>query len=137
LIGPEDKVVGVADAVLKRELLADARCLLFPVQWEEPFGMVMIESMVCGTPVVALRQGAVPEVVVDGVTGLLCDRPEELPEALEMVTAIDPAACRRHVEANFSAERMAAGYVRTYRQALAKHGSIWRTATDLAGTRVR
>lgn len=137
LIGPDDKVVGVADAILKRELLVDARCLLFPVQWEEPFGMVMIESMVCGTPVVALRQGAVPEVVVDGATGLLCNRPEELPEALQMVTALDPAACRRHVERNFSAERMAAGYIRCYRQVVAKHEAAWRPVTDMAGSPVR
>lgn len=138
LIGPEDKVVGVADAILKRELLVDARCLLFPVQWEEPFGMVMIESMVCGTPVVAVNQGAVPEVVVDGVTGLLVEGPQELPEALERVSTLDPGACRRHVEANFSAERMAANYVRCYRRVLAKHqGAAWRPATAMAGSRAR
>jgi glycosyltransferase involved in cell wall biosynthesis len=100
--------------------------------------MVMIESMVCGTPVVALRQGAVPEVIVDGVTGLLCDRPEELPEALEVVSALDSAACRGHVERNFSAERMASGYVRSYRQVLAKYGAAWGpAATDMAGSPVR
>src|SRR5690606_41304407 len=63
-----DLLFGQADARAKRRLLSRARCLVFPVQWEEPFGMVMIESMVCGTPVVALRGGAVSEVVVDGVT---------------------------------------------------------------------
>lgn len=137
LIGPNDKVVGVADAILKRELLVNARCLLFPVQWEEPFGMVMIESMVCGTPVVALRNGAVPEVVVDGVTGIICDRPEELPGALSTVTEIDPAACRRHVEVNFSAHRMAVGYTRCYRQVVAKHAA-WRPASEImAGLRSR
>lgn len=136
LLGPDDKVVGVADAILKRELLVDARCLLFPVQWEEPFGMVMIESMVCGTPVVALRNGAVPEVVIDGVTGLVCGRPEDLPAALEAVSEIDPGACRRHVETNFSAERMAANYVRCYRQVVAKH-EAWQPATDMAGSRSR
>lgn len=119
LLGPDDKVLGVADAILKRELLADARCLLFPVQWEEPFGMVMIEAMVCGTPVVALRNGAVPEVVVDTVTGLICDLPESLPSALEAVQEIDPRACRAHVERNFTASRMAAGYARCYSQAIA------------------
>lgn len=130
LLGPGDKVVGVADAILKRELLANARCLLFPVQWEEPFGMVMIESMVCGTPVVALRHGAVPEVVVDGVTGRVCDRPEQLPEALRSVHEIDPWACRRHVEVSFSARRMAEGYSRAYRAALSGH-------TGLVGSRAR
>ena len=136
LIGPNDKVVGVADSILKRELLVNARCLLFPVQWEEPFGMVMIESMVCGTPVVAVRKGAVPEVVIDGVTGILCDQPEELPGALKAVAALDPGACRRHVESNFSAERMASKYVRCYRQVLARQAS-WRPATDMAGSRIR
>jgi len=74
-----DQVFGVADAAAKRDLLSRARCLIFPVEWEEPFGMVMIEAMACGTPVVALRCGAVPEVVQHGVTGLICDTPEELP----------------------------------------------------------
>jgi glycosyltransferase involved in cell wall biosynthesis len=136
LLGPNDKVIGVADAILKRELLANARCLLFPVQWEEPFGMVMIESMVCGTPVVAMRNGAVPEVIIDGVTGLICDRPEQLPDALRAVTSIDPAACRRHVQVNFSAERMAAGYSRCYQRVLAKRAA-WAPATNMAGSRVR
>jgi hypothetical protein len=61
-----DRLFGMAGARAKRRLLAGARCLLFPVQWEEPFGMVMIEAMACGTPVVALRAGSVPEVVIDG-----------------------------------------------------------------------
>lgn len=114
-----DRLLGVADAVAKRELLANARCLLFPIQWEEPFGMVMIEAMVCGTPVVALRGGAVAEVVTDGVTGLICDRPDQLPAALSQVAALDPHACRADVVERFSAERMAEGYVALYRRALA------------------
>lgn len=117
-LGPQDQVVGVADAKYKRELLSRARCLLFPVQWEEPFGMVMIEAMVCGTPVVALRSGAVPEVVVPGVTGLICDTPEELPEAIRKVSALDPEVCRAHVERRFSAKKMSAGYARAYQRAI-------------------
>ncbi len=113
-----DEVFGVADAVAKRDLLARARCLLFPVQWEEPFGMVMIESMACGTPVVALRAGAVPEVVADGVTGIVCDTPDELPAALREVTRINPAACRARVAKEFSAQEMARGYERAYRTVL-------------------
>ncbi|MEV4418257.1 glycosyltransferase family 4 protein [Catellatospora sp. NPDC049609] len=119
LLGPDDRMVGPADARRKRELLTNARCLLFPVQWEEPFGMVMIESMVCGTPVVALRAGAVPEVVAHQVTGLICDDPGELPQALRDVTELDPGECRAHVVRNFSAARMGLGYVRAYRRALA------------------
>lgn len=132
LLGPDDKVVGVADAILKRELLANARCLLFPVQWEEPFGMVMIEAMVCGTPVVALRNGAVPEVLVHGVTGLICDQPGELPDALDAVRAIDPVDCRSHVERNFSERKMAAGYANCYRRAIAKTTGA-RAVTEVAG----
>ncbi|GAA1621514.1 glycosyltransferase family 4 protein [Catellatospora bangladeshensis] len=118
LLGPRDRMFGPADATAKRELLANARCLLFPVQWEEPFGMVMIESMVCGTPVVALRAGAVPEVLEDRVTGLICDDPGELPQALADVRELDPADCRAHVVRNFSAKHMALGYARAYRRAL-------------------
>jgi glycosyltransferase involved in cell wall biosynthesis len=119
LLGPYDRIFGVADATAKRRLLSQARCLLFPVQWEEPFGMVMIEAMACGTPVVALRGGAVPEVVVEGVTGLIRDDPAELVDALKRVAAIDPAACRAHVAERFSAERLATGYAAVYRKAMA------------------
>jgi glycosyltransferase involved in cell wall biosynthesis len=115
-----DHVFGVADARAKRELLAGARCLLFPVCWEEPFGMVMIEAMACGTPVVALRAGAVPEVVADRVTGLICDTPDELALALGKVRDIDPAACRAHVARHFSAGSLAEGYEAAYRRAMAR-----------------
>ena len=115
-----DHVFGLADAAAKRKLLSGARCLLFPIRWEEPFGMVMIESMVCGTPVVALRGGAVAEVVVDGVTGRICEEPDELPAAIAEVATFDPAACRAHVEANFGADTLGGGYEQVYRQLLAR-----------------
>jgi glycosyltransferase involved in cell wall biosynthesis len=118
---PQDTVFGVADATDKRRLLAGARCLLFPVQWEEPFGMVMIEAMACGTAVVALRAGAVPEVVVDGVTGIICDRPDQLADAVRCAETISPAACRAHVNARFNPANLAAGYERAYRRAIAGH----------------
>jgi glycosyltransferase involved in cell wall biosynthesis len=124
-LGPLDTLFGVADAREKRILLANAQCLLFPVQWEEPFGMVMIEAMACGTPVVALRAGSVPEVIVDGVTGFICESPSELPAALNTVGELDPAACRNHVARNFSAEALARGYAAAYRAAIA---SMPRTA---------
>jgi len=110
-----DHVFGQADANDKRKLLANARCLLFPIQWEEPFGMVMIEAMACGTPVVALRGGAVPEVVADGVTGFVCDSVDELPDAIHNVGALDPAACRRHVAAHFGFGQFGSGYEDIYR----------------------
>ena len=116
LLTDSDHFFGPADAVSKRKLLAGARCLLFPVLWEEPFGMVMIEAMACGTPVVALRGGAVPEVVIDGVTGLIRDRPAELPAAIKRAASLDPAACQRHVAANFGVAQLGSGYEQIYQQ---------------------
>lgn len=130
-----DQVYGVADAAAKRELLAGARCLLFPVQWEEPFGMVMIEAMACGTPVVALRGGAVPEVVVDGLTGFIRDHPDELPAALARVDEIDPLACRDRVERHFSVTKLAAGYEAAYRVALENRPCPVRSRDSLADLR--
>ncbi|PJK23151.1 glycosyltransferase [Mycobacterium goodii] len=118
LLTDSDHVFGMADAQAKRKLLAEARCLIFPIQWEEPFGMVMIEAMACGTPVVALRGGAVPEVVVNGVTGVICDAPEELPAAMEKARDLDPAACRKHVAAHFGVGRFGAGYEQIYRNVM-------------------
>lgn len=118
LLGGRDLLFGQADASAKRRLLGDAGCLVFPVQWEEPFGMVMIEAMACGTPVVALRRGAVPEVVVDGVTGFICDDPSELADAIRRASLLDPRACRRHVETNFGVAQLGNGYEHIYRQAL-------------------
>ena len=79
------------------ELLAGAACLLLPIRWEEPFGLVMVEAMACGTPVVALRRGAVPEVVADGVTGIVCNDPADLPAAIGRAGELRPADCRRRV----------------------------------------
>jgi glycosyltransferase involved in cell wall biosynthesis len=77
----------------------------------------MIEAMACGTPVVALRRGSVPEVVLDGTTGYVRDDPADLPAAINEAGTIDPAACRRHVEENFDLAVMTAGYERVYAQA--------------------
>lgn len=117
-LGPGVEWLGEVAGDRKKQLLARARCLLFPLQWEEPFGMVMIEAMVCGTPVVTLRRGSVPEVVVDGVTGLVRDDADELPEAIEAVGALDPRDCRDHVVDHFQPETMAAGYEAVYRKVI-------------------
>lgn len=119
-LGPDVTLFGVADATAKRDLLARAACLLFPICWEEPFGLVMIEAMACGTPVVALRRGSVPELVVPGQTGIIVDRPDELPAAISAARRLDPGLCRKHVEANFTADVMAAGYEAAYLRALAQ-----------------
>jgi glycosyltransferase involved in cell wall biosynthesis len=117
-LGPDVEIFGVADPDQKRRLLARACCLLFPIRWEEPFGLVMIEAMACGTPVVALRRGAVPEIVVDGVTGVIVDEPEELPDAIRLARQLDPHACRAHVERDFSTAAMGTGYELAYQQLL-------------------
>lgn len=121
LLTDTDHVFGEADATAKRELLASARCLLFPIQWEEPFGLVMIEAMVCGTPVVALRGGSVAEVIEHGVTGWICDDPAELPEAIARAGELDPHACRARVHELFAADRFAAGYEKAYHQAITEN----------------
>lgn len=85
--------LGEVDTARKKDLLSRASCLLFPVRWAEPFGLVMVEALACGTPVVALGAGAVPEVIEHGLSGLIGQRPEDLAELLSQVDDIDPAAC--------------------------------------------
>lgn len=106
----------------KNNLYGKARCFLFPIRWEEPFGMVMAESMACGTPVVAFRRGSVPEVVKNGVTGFVVDTYEEFLDGVKRVLAgeINPAACRKHVEENFTPQIMAKNYVEVYKSLLKK-----------------
>ncbi|MFI6507427.1 glycosyltransferase family 4 protein [Streptosporangium sp. NPDC050855] len=118
-LGPDAEYLGEAGTARKRELMAAARCLIFPVLWEEPFGMVMIEAMACGTPVVALGRGAVPEVIVDGVTGFVRSDPAGLPAAIEAAGTLDPRACRSRVERFFSVETMTRGYEAIYRRTIA------------------
>jgi glycosyltransferase involved in cell wall biosynthesis len=102
----------------KVELLQDARVTLFPIDWEEPFGLVMIESMACGTPVIATNRGAVPEVIDHGRSGIIVESYREMAGALEAADALDPLECRRYVEERFSPERMVEDYVRAYRDAM-------------------
>jgi glycosyltransferase involved in cell wall biosynthesis len=98
----------------KVELLQDARATLFPIDWEEPFGLVMIESMACGTPVIATRWGAVPEVIEHGRSGIIVDDYREMAAALDDAAELDPWECRRYVEERFAPERMVADYVAAY-----------------------
>ena len=119
-LGPGVRWVGEVSAQEKRELLSRARGLVSPIRWSEPFGLVLVEAMACGTPVVALRRGSVPEIVIDGRTGFVVDDEHELPEALGRLAEIDPAACRRHVETTFSVGAMVDSYVRIYRDAMAR-----------------
>jgi glycosyltransferase involved in cell wall biosynthesis len=103
----------------KVELLRGARATLFPIEWEEPFGLVMIESMACGTPVIATRWGAVPEVIRHGETGIIVDDWSNVLGALEGADGLDPAVMRREVEERFTPERMVADYLAAYEAAIA------------------
>jgi glycosyltransferase involved in cell wall biosynthesis len=101
--------------------------LLAPIRWDEPFGLVLVEALACGTPVVALKRGAVPEIVIDGVTGFIRTHPDELPDALLRLDELDPVACRLDAERRFSVDAMVCGYERIYELVLARTG---RTFSD-------
>lgn len=117
LTGTEE-IFDQPDHARKWEILAHARATLFPIDWAEPFGLVMVESMACGTPVIARPLGAAPEVVVDGVTGFLRLSVEELAEAARRTCTLDPRHCRRVAETRFSATSMVDGYEQVYRSVI-------------------
>jgi glycosyltransferase involved in cell wall biosynthesis len=102
------------DDAAKNDFLGNAYATLFPVDWPEPFGLIMIESMACGTPVIAWPCGSVPEVIEPGVTGFVCESIAEAVAALEDVAVFDRRRCRRAFERRFTAERMAQDYLRIY-----------------------
>ena len=108
--------IGLADLRGKNELLGNSLAMLFPIQWNEPFGLVMVEAMACGTPVLALGGGSVPEVVKDGVSGYICRSVRELAQRVKQLN-FEPAALRRYVDENFSLDRMVGKYVDLYGQA--------------------
>ena len=116
MIGPDTELVLNADRTRTETLLHDARALILPIRWEEPFGMVMIEAMSKGTPVVALRRGSVPEVILHGRTGVICADETDLPEALHEVASMDPSDCVDHVRTTFSVPLMAQRYERVFRR---------------------
>lgn len=105
--------IGEAD---KSAFLGDARALIFPIEWPEPFGLVMVEAMACGTPVVAFRRGSVPEIIKDGETGFIVDSVDGAVAALQKLDSLDRAQCRRAFEARYLTERMAEEYVAVYRR---------------------
>ena len=112
---PGVEFIGEINERAKAKFLGEARALLFPVDWPEPFGIVMIEAMACGTPVLAFRRGSVPEIVDDGVTGQIVDTEEEAVIKLPRVLSLDRRAVRRRFEERFSATRMAKDYIQVYR----------------------
>ncbi len=108
--------LGEADYHLKRELYSTAACALMPICWEEPFGLVMVEAMACGTPVIAFARGAAPELILDGETGFVVRDVDSMVAAVGRLETIEPLRCREHVEANFDIPVMVEGYLRLYRQ---------------------
>jgi glycosyltransferase involved in cell wall biosynthesis len=123
---PDDAVVhGEISQEEKVDLLRRAKAVLFPIDWDEPFGLVMTEAMACGTPVIATPRGSVPEVIVDGVTGFIVsveNYAEEAAERLRHLDEIDPAACRERVQRTFSRQAMVAGYERVFERAIRERG---------------
>jgi glycosyltransferase involved in cell wall biosynthesis len=113
--------VGEAGAERKRELYGHARALLMPIRWPEPFGLVMVESLACGTPVIAFPEGSAPEVVEDGVTGFVVDDEHAMAQAVERLGEIDPADCRSACERRFSVAAVVRAYEEVYRAAIAVH----------------
>lgn len=118
LDGEQIVYVGEADAQRKRELYREASCVLMPILWEEPFGLVMAEAQACGTPVLVFDRGAASEIVRNGETGFVVRTLDEMTESVARVGEIDPAACRRQVADNFHAPLMARRYVDTYEEIL-------------------
>jgi glycosyltransferase involved in cell wall biosynthesis len=98
-----------------------ARATLFPIQWGEPFGLVLIESMACGTPAITFNKGAVPEIMVNGKTGFVVDSMNDMIGAVDRIDSIDPRECRRHVQSNFSITNMAYKYSELYQHIVNDH----------------
>jgi glycosyltransferase involved in cell wall biosynthesis len=116
---PLVEFIGEIDDQGRNELLGHASALLFPIEWPEPFGLVMIEALACGTPVIAWRRGSVPEVLEDGVSGYVVESIEEAVESVRKVDRLCRTGCRQAFEQRFGAERMAVDYVELYRRVIA------------------
>ena len=122
-LGASVRYVGEVPHEEKLRLLAGARATLFPIRWNEPFGLVMIESLACGTPVLAFKEGAAPEVIEHGQTGFLCDDEADMAHAIASVDEIDRGACRAAVEGYFSVDRMVAEHLELFTELIAAQGS--------------
>ena len=121
LTSPEPAVyIGQLDDAQKDVWFGHARCFLMPIRWDEPFGLVLLEAMACGTPVITFNRGGVSESVVDNETGFLVGTVDEMVEAVAEAYKIDPGKCRKHVEDNFSSQAMTRKYLELYEQLLSR-----------------
>jgi len=132
LSDPRVEFIGEIDDDEKQAFLAGARALLFPIDWPEPFGLVAIEAMACGTPVIAWPHGAVPEIVEDGVTGLIVEGIDEAVAAVERIGSLSRQAVRGGFERRFTVERMAHDYLKVYEFVMTKPRDLIRGVTGLA-----
>jgi glycosyltransferase involved in cell wall biosynthesis len=114
MLGSDVEMVGEVSGSEKDHLLRHARAVLFPIRWPEPFGLVMPEALACGTPVLALRQGSVPELICDGVTGFIGETEDDLVDAVARLETIDRWRCRLEAEQRFSPAAMASAYECVY-----------------------
>ncbi len=128
LEGTQVELLGQLAGKDKDDFLANAAGLLFPIRWPEPFGLVMVEAMACGTPVLALRDGSVPEIVADGVTGFVRDTEDELLDAVKHIADLDRGRCRAEVERRFSPAMMTDAYEQVYARVVQAHSSRARFA---------
>jgi glycosyltransferase involved in cell wall biosynthesis len=124
LAQPHVEFVGEIEEAQKPAFLGDAQALLFPIDWPEPFGLVMIEAMSCGTPCIAWNHGSVPEVIDQGVTGFIVDSIDGAVDAVRRIGMLDRRAVRARFEQRFSVERMARDYLELYRRVRAKDDRV-------------
>lgn len=113
-LGDQVRYIGAVNDIQKAQLLQHAAAMLMPIEWNEPFGIVMIEAMACGTPILGVGRGAVPEVVVNASTGFISSETDELAKWVKLIPQLDRRAVRRHVEENFSSQKIARQYMEIY-----------------------
>lgn len=124
MLGPDACLIGEIDDAAKSGFLSAAHALLFPIDWPEPFGLVMIESMGCGTPVIAMRRGSVPEVMDDGLTGFVVENVEEAIEATKKLHTLDRKKIRAQFDKRWTSERMASDYVKVYQKLIDQRNGL-------------
>jgi len=131
LLGGSIEYLGELGTTDKLELLGGAVALVNPIRWAEPFGLVMTESMACGTPVVSTPCGAVPEIVTHGVTGFICDTTAEMVDAVQSASTLSRDACRHEVETTFSMQRMVEDHITFYQKVIDDHKKVVHLGRDL------